>query len=338
MQWKSKDGNQKDLNRTSSSGRAAWCAKNAATVDKQSDCVTVLKDLVATYPESQPVDNCADVLATRLRYQELPQQSAEQVADELGAVLRRMGWPLQPTELVHTSLRSQLVPQNDNSASDSGLVWVRQQSPKPSQHHSVSAWECEHKLQAPISSSEEPCKFMEESKFGLEASLKNHPVRETTTSENAMKARVSEQQGRSRRKNEGDRIWIKRPLPMLFQNRSAPEQEIIPEVREWEGNLSKPAPISSMEEPCRSTKGSKSGVEARLENHPDRVFAGSAGSMTAHISEQQRRSRRKNGGDRVRAPWQPTLGSSSGTSEILTRRVHPAGQHPLFERPRMKYA
>jgi len=150
----------------------------------------------------------------------------------------------------------------------------------------------------------------------------NHPVRETTISENSMKTRVSKQQGRPRRKNEGDRIWIKRPLPMPFQNRSAPEQTIIPEVWEWEQNLSQPAPISSSEEPCRSTKESKSGVEARLENHPDRVVAGSAGSRKARVSQQQRRSRRKNGGDRVRVAWQPTLRSSSGTSEILTQRVH----------------
>jgi len=150
----------------------------------------------------------------------------------------------------------------------------------------------------------------------------NHPVCETTTSENSMKARVSKQQGPSRRTNEGDRIWIKRPLPMPFQNPSAPEQTIRPEVWERERELSQPVPMSSSEQRCRSTKESKSGVEARLENHPDRIVAGSAGSRKARVSQQQSRSRRKTGGDRVRVAWQPTLRSSSGTSEILTQQVH----------------
>merc|ERR1712137_135135 len=48
-------------------------------------------------------------------------------------------------------------------------------------------------------------------------------------------------------------------------------------------------------------------------------------SMKDRVSEQQRRSRRKNG-DRVRLAWQPTLRSSSGTSDIPTRRVHPGNE------------
>merc|ERR1712137_479817 len=48
-------------------------------------------------------------------------------------------------------------------------------------------------------------------------------------------------------------------------------------------------------------------------------------SMKDRTSKQQWRSRRKNG-DRVRVAWQPTLRSSSGTSDIPTQRVHPGNE------------